>query len=1298
VTGFVRRLWRISAATFAVVVILLAVIIGLFRLALTQVPEHREQIQAWASEAIGLPVELGGVDARFTWRGPELGFSHTRILSAEDRSVLIAAREGGITISVLPLLTGRVVPSRIRLAGVGLNIARTEDGRWQPLGPEGPTLDPGGGGSLPLIRDFPVSEVGLADLEVRFEDRQAGLGPWEFAVSRIDLVARGDAASLEAVVGLPPVLGRGVSLEARIDGQDAGGLPLGWSATIDAQGLDLAMARGLFPGGERFPSSGAIDARLELAGSGLRPERLVGRVDAEDLAVPASVGGPSYDRLALRFDWSGGQTGWQLRLSDLDVERAGRLWSSPTARLEVAGEGAGRVVYGDADFLRLEDLAPAAALLGDEQADRVAALNPRGGLRSLVVRTGPAADGEPPPVEVRVSLEDVAIDPAEGLPGISGLSGRVEGSPGGGRFEMNSRDLSLLFPGLFRDPLVFADFDATVDWRRDDGGMTVEALSFAGSNPDLAVEGKASLGFHDDGSPIDMEIYAQALDVDLSSASRYLPVGIMPTGVVSWLDRGIVSGRSSEARLEIRGPSSGFPYREDQGLFRVAFPVEGLVLDYAEGWPRADAIRADILFENEGFFADVKSGKLMALDAGPVAVQIPDLDEGQLGIKGQAAGPAAAARDWALATDLLREILAAGLEPARVQRGRLGADVDLLLPLGDVGNNDVKVDLRLADVDIQFDFLGAPVEKLDGRVSIHGPRVTGDGLNATLTGRPVEMTLGPVASGATRLGLSGRAGVDTIDALFGLGFGNQTKGDFAYEGYLEFPSGGSSDPFNLAFRSDLVGVSIDAPAPAGKTTEEPRPVELSVAFPEGDAQEWLVRLSDGPIAAFRLERDGEDTHLGRVRNPPEGLPAPSGPGVLLGGRVPRISAMEWVLFNPEGMDGGGTGLAEVFAGASVQVDELYLPTGVYSSVHVDIARRPQGWQIRFDGEEVRGTLDIPDALFGGDQVRAQMELLHISPPSPETEGEAGVGSAQAPEPAGSEDDGVVFAPTSVPPFFLTVEDLRLANVRLGSALLDVVTVPGGIEIKRFDGGGETFSFQATGRAVQSDAEDRSGLRLKLESTDIGATLADMGFAAAMTGESGRFDIDVNWEGGLGASVLATMEGTAGLDLKKGTLSAVDTGAGRIFGLLSLQALPRRLTLDFSDVFSGGLMYDEITGDFKIYGGDAYTTNLVLRGPTVDMGVVGRIGLVDRDYDQMAVISADLGAAVPVAGAVVAGPIVGAALWVLSEALKNPVRTQITYKITGPWQDPAVEKVAGGTPPPEPRPQPAKPGKTGEGGQ
>jgi uncharacterized protein YhdP len=70
--GLIRRLWRIIAGVFAGVVILLAVLVGLVRLALVQVPEYRDQIEAWAGEALGWPVEIGAMDARLGLRGPEL--------------------------------------------------------------------------------------------------------------------------------------------------------------------------------------------------------------------------------------------------------------------------------------------------------------------------------------------------------------------------------------------------------------------------------------------------------------------------------------------------------------------------------------------------------------------------------------------------------------------------------------------------------------------------------------------------------------------------------------------------------------------------------------------------------------------------------------------------------------------------------------------------------------------------------------------------------------------------------------------------------------------------------------------------------------------------------------------------------------------------------------------------------------------------------------------------------------------------------------------------------------------------
>ena len=142
----------------------------------------------------------------------------------------------------------------------------------------------------------------------------------------------------------------------------------------------------------------------------------------------------------------------------------------------------------------------------------------------------------------------------------------------------------------------------------------------------------------------------------------------------------------------------------------------------------------------------------------------------------------------------------------------------------------------------------------------------------------------------------------------------------------------------------------------------------------------------------------------------------------------------------------------------------------------------------------------------------------------------------------------------------------------------------------------------------------------------------------------------------------------------GQLNDVEPGPGRVFGLMSIVALPRRLALDFSDVLEKGFGFDEITGRFRIEQGNAYTCDLSLKGPAADVGVVGRAGLSGRDYSQAAMVSANVGNTLPVVGAVVAGPQVAAALLIFSQIFKKPLQEmgQVYYAIDGSWDDPVID--------------------------
>ena len=147
-------------------------------------------------------------------------------------------------------------------------------------------------------------------------------------------------------------------------------------------------------------------------------------------------------------------------------------------------------------------------------------------------------------------------------------------------------------------------------------------------------------------------------------------------------------------------------------------------------------------------------------------------------------------------------------------------------------------------------------------------------------------------------------------------------------------------------------------------------------------------------------------------------------------------------------------------------------------------------------------------------------------------------------------------------------------------------------------------------------------------------------------------------------------------MQEGSVLDLEPGAGRMVGLMSITALPRRLALDFRDVFNRGLVFDELTGDFVIIDGDAYTDNFKLTGPAAEIGVVGRTGLRDRDWQQLAVVTAEPGNMLPTVGAILGGGGVGAALLIFTQIFKEPLKGigRASYCLTGTWDEPVVQQL------------------------
>jgi uncharacterized protein YhdP len=256
-------------------------------------------------------------------------------------------------------------------------------------------------------------------------------------------------------------------------------------------------------------------------------------------------------------------------------------------------------------------------------------------------------------------------------------------------------------------------------------------------------------------------------------------------------------------------------------------------------------------------------------------------------------------------------------------------------------------------------------------------------------------------------------------------------------------------------------------------------------------------------------------------------------------------------------------------------------------------------------------------------------------------------------------------------------DFSLGNRRFGRLSADFIRTDIGLQSTNVETVDDSFTITGSAGWVVDSADDtgqRSFLQASIVSSDVRETMRQLDYQPGIRSDDMVVDMDVRWSGGPRQDFLDSLNGDVKVRLGAGQLEEVEPGAGRVFGLMSIVALPRRLSLDFSDVFDKGFGFDEIKGTFKVVDGDAFTCDLSLNGPAADVGVVGQASLLTREYNQTVIVSGNLGNTLPVVGAVVAGPQVAAVLLVFSQIFKKPLQEmgQLYYGIEGSWDEPEIE--------------------------
>jgi uncharacterized protein (TIGR02099 family) len=257
-----------------------------------------------------------------------------------------------------------------------------------------------------------------------------------------------------------------------------------------------------------------------------------------------------------------------------------------------------------------------------------------------------------------------------------------------------------------------------------------------------------------------------------------------------------------------------------------------------------------------------------------------------------------------------------------------------------------------------------------------------------------------------------------------------------------------------------------------------------------------------------------------------------------------------------------------------------------------------------------------------------------------------------------------------------VKQLIYDGMDFGQASITTSRLRKGIRVENFNSEAPYLKLNATGQWTQWLGRDWTKFDVQFSSPDAGKMIEALGFAAVIEKGELQANATVAWPDRLDRFDAAKAEGKIHLNIKKGNFTEVEAGAGRLLGLFSLSALPRRLALDFRDTFKSGFQFDEIDGDITFHEGNAYTENLTTTSPVAQIKVEGRTGYLQQDFDQKVIVTPKVSGTLPVAGGLIFGLEIGAAIILLDKLLGEEINKASSreYHVTGSWNEPVITEI------------------------
>jgi uncharacterized protein (TIGR02099 family) len=1263
------KFWQLLAW----LIILLAVLLTALRLLLPGIDlePYRQEIEQVVEKKAELPLTIGAMQAQIKGTHLVLRFSDVSVLDEQSGEALVYAPEVFVEVRMLKsLLAGQLHLGEGKVVGTKLKLERYPDGSFSMQG-MGSVADEDPSALIAIF--LGQDRLRLIDTEIHIKSGQSGQPPLRLSGLEVDLLNDGlrHQISISSRVG-----NRGLEQVRLIaDMRQSRGNSLAMSGQFYFMCKDLQLGGRLR---EWLPDGYLVDqgeAQVEVWGEVHQGDvaHLSGQLELKDLQVsgPKRSAPLVIQRLSTDLDWLRRKSGGILSFDRFSLVKQETVW--PAGQLEIAwwksvDQEAG--FHLKADYLSLEvvhDFISIISLPSPELQKSLLGLAPRGDLTALdfILRQSPENGID---WQLKGEVNGFASKPWESIPGMQGLKMSFDGSQSGGWLKIDSDNLTIDYPQLFRRPLKADRARGDFLWNFDlHTGLHLQTDYLEMSNPDLETLSRIELQIPISGQNLFADIQTNFWNADGSRKSDYLPVTVMPGELVEWLDKSVISGYVKSGSFLLYGPVKDFPFKAHEGRFEVWFGVEDLLLNYMPDWPLLSEATAEVHFINNGLLAKLEDGVLLDSRLQNVVINIDQLrNPTPVEIKGEARGPFQDIISI-LGDTPLKEDFQPFVDAVSVG-GTTRTTLDLAIPLKDGrGELDIRGAVNFENAALTVKEADLDLKALSGRLEFNRSGAMGKGLGARVLNESVSFDVSPYRFGSrdwTRITANMSLDIKQLQRHFPAWNLEhfQGKGDAGFE--VSIAHQPSRVPVRMNLKSDLKGVEVNLPEPLGKEAHQSLALDLGVDIRNDLSTELRVRYGEDTHALLRFYKDQKKPWVAAIGLSREPLSLDGVEGFYLSGQLENLNADEWVSWLSQQSSSTQNRLPHIEM--DLRVDQLIALGTVCPKTRVSYKNYANGYRVNLTSETVQGTMQVPGNLqqqpiLGRfDFIKLNLQELASTI--------TGKHSTQR--------QAIQLDPRAVPAANFTVDRLFINDRPIGKGNLTWSKERDGITINSLTLVGKSIDLSGQGYWRLSPKGHSTGLNLQMKTPSLGDLQQNLGLTTGIEEAPTEVKAELYWPTSPLEMGAERLYGSLWLNVGKGEVKNVDPGVGRLIGLFSLNALGKRLALDFSDLFSTGMAFDSIQGNFVLNDGDAYTTDLAMHSTAAMVEIRGRTGLSSRTYDQQVVVTPNVSATLPLVGALAINPTVGVAL-ALTQQLFGEHFDRIarrTYEVTGSWDNPEFKQI------------------------